>query len=88
VFVLVDGEVGPTKLDLQMVDWLRGEAIPCRIVATKIDKVSPSRALKQRKDVAAALFLLPNDIAWTSTSKGVGIQELRREVASLLEIKA
>src|SRR5512140_2940257 len=23
VFVLVDGEIGPTKLDVQMLDWLR-----------------------------------------------------------------
>jgi GTP-binding protein len=86
VFVLVDAEVGPTKLDLQMIDWLRGEELPCRIVATKTDKVGPSRALKQRKDVAAAIHLLPADVAWTSASKNVGIPELRKEVAVLLEL--
>jgi len=80
----VDAEVGPTKLDHQMIEWLRGEGLPHRIVATKADQVKPSRALKQRKDVAADLGLQPADIAWVSAGKGTGIPELRREVADLL----
>lgn len=86
VFVLVDAEVGPTRLDHQMTEWLRGAGIPYRIVATKADKVKPSRALAQRREVAAALGLQPNDIAWASADKGTGIVELRREVAALLDL--
>lgn len=86
VFVLVDAEVGPTKLDLQMVEWLRHEAIPHRIVATKADRVKPSKAMKQRKDVAAALGLHAADIAWVSADKGTGVVELRQEVAMLLQV--
>lgn len=84
VFVLVDAEIGPTKLDHQMIDWLRHAELPCRIVATKADQVKPSRQLAQRRDVAAALGLQPGDIAWASSLKGTGISELRNEVASLL----
>ena len=36
--VLVDGEIGPTKLDIQMLEWLRHEGVPHGIVATKLDK--------------------------------------------------
>lgn len=86
VFVLVDAEVGPTKLDHHMIDWLRHRAIPCRIVATKADKVKPSRQLAQRRDVATALGLQPADIAWVSSSKGNGINDLRYEVAALLDL--
>ncbi|MBS1766981.1 MAG: ribosome biogenesis GTP-binding protein YsxC, partial [Acidobacteria bacterium] len=86
VFVLVDAEVGPTKLDLQTIGWLQSEDLPVRVVATKSDKVKPSRALAQRRDVAKALNLLPEDIAWVSSDKGLGIQDLRREVAGLLEL--
>lgn len=86
VFVLVDAEIGPTKLDHQMIDWLRHAELPCRVVATKADQVKPSRQLAQRRDVAAALGLQPGDIAWASSSKGTGIAELRNEVASLLGI--
>lgn len=84
VFVLVDAEIGPTKLDHQMIDWLRHTQLPCRIVATKADQVKPSRQLAQRRDVAAALGLQPGDIAWASSSKGTGIVDLRKEVAALL----
>ena len=86
VFVLVDAEVGPTKLDLQTLDWLRSMDLPFRIVATKADQVKPSKALKQRKDVAAVLSVLPGDLAWVSAAKGTGIPELRFEVAGLLDL--
>lgn len=86
VFVLVDAEVGPTKLDHQMIDWLRATEIPCRIVGTKCDKVKPSRSLAQRRDVAKELGLQPMDIAWVSADKGTGLPELRREVAELLAV--
>jgi GTP-binding protein len=84
--VLVDAEVGTTKLDHQMIEWLRVENLPHRIVATKSDQVKPSKALKQRKEVAAELGLQPGDIAWVSAGKGSGIPELRREVADLLAL--
>ncbi len=86
VFVLVDAEVGPTKLDHQTIEWLQSQDLPLRIVATKVDKVKSSRQLAQRRDVAQALHLMPEDIAWASADKGTGIQDLRREVAGLLEI--
>jgi GTP-binding protein len=86
IFVLVDAEVGPTKLDHQMVDWLRSVDLPYRIVATKADQVKPSRQLAQRRDVAANLHLLPGDIAWVSAEKGTGIPDLRMEVAGLLNL--
>jgi GTP-binding protein len=84
VYVLVDAEVGPTKLDLQMLDWLRSVDLPYRIVATKADQVKPSRQLAQRRDVAGALGLQPGDIAWVSSDKGTGIPDLRMEVAEML----
>jgi len=87
VFVLVDAEVGPTKLDHQMVEWLQASEIPCRIVATKADQVKPSRQLAQRRDVAASLNLAPQDIAWVSSLKGTGLMELRQEIAAILALR-
>jgi len=86
VFVLVDAEVGPTKLDFQMIDWLRAMDLPYRAVATKIDRVKISKQLFQRKEVAAKLGLFPTDIAWVSSAKGTGIADFRREIAAVLEI--
>jgi GTP-binding protein len=84
VFVLVDAEVGPTPLDVQMLEWLRAEGLPARPVATKADKVKPSRSVLRRREVAASLGVLPEGLAWVSTAKDVGVRELRRELAELL----
>src|SRR5690606_26011244 len=43
VMVLVDGEIGPTKLDVQMLEWLRAHEVPHTVVATKHDKVKSSQ---------------------------------------------
>jgi GTP-binding protein len=77
VFVLVDGEIGPTKLDVQMLDWLRANGIPHTVVATKHDKVKSAKRQTRKKDLAAGCMLEPGDIVWVSASKGVGIDTLR-----------
>lgn len=87
VFVLVDAEVGPTPLDLQMVDWLRHVRIAHRVVAAKADQVKPGRQAARRREVAAALGLGPDAVAWISSRKGSGLPELRNELAGLLELR-
>ena len=77
IIVLVDGEIGPTKLDLQMLDWLRAHELPHHVVATKHDKVKPSTIGTRRRDVAAGCMLHPDDITWVSAAKGTGIDALR-----------
>ncbi len=77
ILVLVDGEIGPTKLDLQMLDWLRAEALPHTVVATKHDKVKASKRQKRKKDLAEACRLEPGDVVWVSAAKGTGIDRLR-----------
>ena len=77
VMVLVDAEVGPTKLDAQMLDWLRAETLPHSVVATKLDKVKSSQRPKRKKDLAAGCQLEVGDIVWTSTTKDIGLDALR-----------
>jgi GTP-binding protein len=77
VMALVDGEIGPTKLDLQMLDWLRGHALPHTVVATKHDKVRSSKREKRKRELAEGCDLERGDVVWTSASKGVGIDRLR-----------
>ena len=77
VAVLVDGEVGPTKLDVQMLVWLRENGLPHSVVATKHDKVKSSGRDKRKKELAAGCQLEPSDVFWTSASKNVGIDRLR-----------
>ncbi len=77
VVVLVDGAVGPTRLDLQMLAWVRHHEVPHHVVATKQDKVKPSTIGVRRREVAVACDLLPEDVSWVSAAKGTGIEALR-----------
>jgi GTP-binding protein len=77
VLVLIDAEVGPTKLDVQMLDWLRSEVLPHQVIATKLDKVKSNARPKRKKELAAGCQLEIDDIVWTSTYKSAGIDQLR-----------
>ena len=77
VIVLVDGEIGPTALDVQMLDWLRSHGLPHTVVATKHDKVKSSKRQRRRRDLAAGCRLDEGDVVWVSAVKGTGIDRLR-----------
>jgi GTP-binding protein len=77
VMALVDGEIGPTKLDVAMLSWLRQEALPHTVVATKHDKVKSSARERRKRDLAAACQLERSDVVWVSAVTGVGIDRLR-----------
>ena len=84
VFVLVDGEIGPTKLDVQMLEWLRANGVAHTVVATKHDKVKSAKRQTRKKDLAAGCMLEPGDVVWVSATKGIGIHDLRSLVLSHL----
>jgi GTP-binding protein len=87
VMVLVDGEIGPTKLDVQLLDWLQANALPHSVIATKHDKVKSSVREKRKKELAAGCGLLPADVIWVSAAKGVGIDRLRDLVRLWLDVR-
>jgi GTP-binding protein len=84
VFILVDGEIGPTPLDTQMLAWLRENEVPHTVVATKMDKVKSSKRATRRQDLAAGCQLEKGDIVWVSAAKGDGIDDLRSLVVAHL----
>ncbi len=77
VMVLVDGEIGPTKLDVEMLEWCRAELVPHTVIATKHDKVRAAKRERRKRDLATGCGLLPGDIVWVSAEKGTGIDRLR-----------
>jgi GTP-binding protein len=77
VLLLVDGEIGPTKSDLQMLDWLRAHELPHSVIATKHDKVKSSQRNKRKRELAERCMLDPGDVVWVSAAKDVGIAKLR-----------
>ena len=77
VLVLVDGGIGPTPLDVTMLEWLRGHDLPHTVIATKQDKVKSSQRLRRQKELAAAAQVDLADVVWVSAAKGTGISTLR-----------
>lgn len=84
VLILIDAKVGPTTLDLRMLEWTDGGKLPWRAVATKADQVKPSRALTRRRELAGAIGVEPEQLAWVSAKDGDGVRELRAEIAAML----
>jgi GTP-binding protein len=88
VMLLVDGEIGPTASDLHMIDWLRGHKLPHAIIATKLDKVKPSRRPARQLELAEGCQLPPADITWVSVHDNLGIDKLRTLVRDWLDDEA
>lgn len=82
--LLIDGEVGPTKLDLDTLAWLRDQVVPFQIVATKHDKVKSSKRERRKRDLAEGCEVGRGDVLWVSAAKGVGIDRLRDLVRTTL----
>jgi len=77
ILVLVDGEIGPTPLDTQMLEWLRSYERPHTVIATKHDKVKSSARDKRKRELAAACDVSPSDVVWVSAANNVGLDRLR-----------
>lgn len=85
VILLVDAEVGPTRNDQDTLSWLRSHGLPVEIVATKHDKVKPSKRDQRRAELAEDCLLTPSDVLWVSSAKNVNIEELRRRIVGWLD---
>lgn len=82
--LLVDGEVGPTRLDVEMLAWLRAHDVPVALVATKHDKVRSSRRPRRRRDLATGCGVAPDEVLWVSAERGVNVARLRARVRAWL----
>ena len=86
VLLLIDGEVGPTSLDLRTVKWLTHLGRPIVHVATKADKVRPTKSRKRRNELTGKLGVEKRAVRWVSAEKGHGVAELRSLVLDKLGI--
>ncbi len=86
IFIIVDAIAGPTKLDIIMIGWLKYYSLPFSIVVNKIDKIKPSKLNEKKKDIAVELVINTCDISWVSSKKNIGITDLHKIVAKLLDI--
>ncbi len=82
VVALIDAEVGPTKLDVTTLAWLRTAGLTVAVVATKADKVKATKRDRRKAELADGVSLSPADVLWVSAAKGTNVEELRRRLLS------
>jgi GTP-binding protein len=86
VVLLVDARHGLKPHDMEVMDALDAAAVTYQIVLTKADKLKPSEAEAVAADTRAAIAKRPAahpEVIVTSAEKGLGIEQLRAEIAAL-----
>lgn len=76
ILALIDGVVGPVSKDLPTLAWMRHYELPFQVVATKHDKVKPSRRQVRARDLAAGCGVPADDVVWVSATTRTGVDRL------------
>jgi GTP-binding protein len=86
VVQLVDSRHAPSREDREMVQWLRDEQMPFCLVATKSDKLAPTKRLPAVRAIARELELPATQatVAYSSET-GDGRTELLAWIGQVLE---
>ena len=83
VVVIIDARIGPTPLDLSLIEWLRDLSMPALIVMTKADKLSKYKMAQAMRQTAEALSLDPEQICTFSALTGDGKRQLWQKIVHL-----
>ncbi|MEZ5811778.1 MAG: ribosome biogenesis GTP-binding protein YihA/YsxC [Rhizobiaceae bacterium] len=87
VYLLIDARHGIKPIDEQVMDLLDKAAVSYQIVLTKVDKIKPPAVERLCADTLARIkrrgAAYPQIIA-TSSEKGIGIDELRAAIESVV----
>jgi GTP-binding protein len=75
---LIDSRMPPTKLDVQLSEWLDELEIPRLIVGTKSDKLSNNQKGSQLRVISNSLGL--HSIIMSSAETGMGCKEIWKQV--------
>lgn len=84
LLLLIDGAIGPAKADLQVLAELRDANVPITVVATKADKVKPSKRGHRVRELAVGCGVASDEVLWVSSTTGKGIGPLRQHIRTML----
>jgi GTP-binding protein len=85
VVLILDIRRTPGSYEINFVDWLNQQNIPCILVLTKKDKLSKSRQIIQQAASAKHLFKLPEDFILFSGKTKAGKEALWSAINALVE---
>ena len=75
---LIDSRITPTKLDLQLFEWLESSKIPHMLVGTKSDKLSGNQLSTQMRLISN--FFGGQTVVMSSAKTGIGCKEIFKRV--------
>jgi len=84
VYILIDSYVGPTELDLQMIQWLNSLNISFKIVANKTDKVANLNLEELKCKISNSLNVSNDNIFCVSAKSLAGIGNLISDIGNML----
>ncbi len=76
VVLIMDIRRLPKEYELNFLDWLSQQRLPCIPVLTKADKLSKTRQMKQRFSIAKLLGMGPDQLILFSAKNRSGILEV------------
>ena len=83
---IIDARHKPTKDDKLMLDWLRASGLSFLVAATKVDKISNNKRVKQKKLIYKELKLDEDDkFTFFSAQTGEGSREVCNYLEFLLD---
>jgi GTP-binding protein len=85
VVVIVDARVGPTPLDLSLIEWLRTLSKSSIITMTKADKLSKNKMAQTLRQTAEALAINPEQIVTFSAHTGEGKKQMWQKISYLID---
>ena len=82
VIQLIDARHAPAEGDLQMLDYLARSGLPYLVAMTKSDKLKNTQLAVRREEMRADPQLGASRTIFTSSETGMGIEELKAEIAN------
>lgn len=78
VVLIIDGNVGPTKFDMEMMELLQENEHDVIVVANKMDKIKNSELVKKKREIIEKLDT--ENIIYFSAKTKQGREELLKEI--------
>jgi GTP-binding protein len=88
IFVLIDGNISPQKIDIEFISELMEERIPFDIIVTKVDKIKAKEINNNiklfKQELKSRNIMLP-EFFLASSAKGEGKDEILRYIWYVLQ---
>lgn len=84
VVTIIDGEIGPTPDDLEMLDFLQDKPPRILVVATKLDRISKSARKPMLLKIQKQLELPDNALLGFSSNEDIGHQDVWRTLLGII----